>query len=331
MTAPSAILIFASFTLALAARSVAAQPTSRAECVQLLTSDDGGALDQAAAHTLMAVDLRASAARDRRTAAEVVRETSRDSAAARAERVCGAIAMERVQTSALLTGYYRPVVPARRSKDEGFRYPLYRLPEPALRGRSRAEIDRGALDGRVSALAWLADPIEAFFIHVQGSAVLDLPDGRMAVGYAGSNGRPYTSIGALLVGDGRMRREDVTMESLKTYLRERPSERDAILRANERYVYFQQVPDAAVGSLGVPLTDGRSVAADPAVYPPGTLLFLDAPAGAAVSSRLVFVQDRGTAIVGPGRLDLYVGTGESAAKVAGPLKQNVDVYVVRAR
>jgi membrane-bound lytic murein transglycosylase A len=240
--------------------------------------------------------------------------------------------LERARTDVLLTGYYRPIVPARRSRDSEFRVPLYGLPDPSLRTRTRAEIDRGALEAKAPVVAWLADPIEAFFIHVQGSAVLELPDGRMTIGYAGSNGRPYTSIGAQLVRDGRMRREEVTMASLKAYLRDHPSDRDAILHTNERYIYFREVEDEAIGSLGVPLTDGRSVAADPGVYPPGTLLLIDSSdAAAGLSPRLAFVQDQGSAITGPARLDLYVGTGDEAGRIAGPLQQRVSVYVVRAK
>jgi membrane-bound lytic murein transglycosylase A len=247
-------------------------------------------------------------------------------------RLCDALTLERTAASALLTGYYRPVVPARRARDGKFRHPLYGLPEPALRGFSRAQIDRGALDGKVPVLAWLSDPVETFFIHVQGSALLAMPDAQVAIGYAGSNDKSYTSIGALLAKDGRMRLEDVTMASLKAYLRDHPDEREGILHANERYIYFRFVDTPPVGSMGVSLTDARSVAADPAVYPPGTLLFLRAvDGGGPVSARIVVVQDRGTAIVGPGRLDLFVGSGEDAGKVAGALRQRVEIFTMRAR
>jgi membrane-bound lytic murein transglycosylase A len=332
---PPATVIWSLCVLA-AAMPADAQSLSEGECTRLLVDDEGQApLREAAARNLAALAVRAPDAQAVRRASEALIEAlpSTDYA----ERLCASLVMRRAAPAALLTGYYRPLVPASRTREGEFRHPLYALPPADLRGLPRAAIERGALNGTVPVVAWLDDPIEAFFIHIQGSALLALPDGgRMAVGYAGSNGRSYTSIGALLVRDGRMRREDVTMESLKRYLRDHPSERDAILHANERYIYFQAVDEHAAGSLGVPLTGGRSVAADPAVYPPGSLLFITPPANSpggtgSITPRLVFVQDRGSAITGPGRLDLYVGTGEAAGSIAGPLQQEVDVFVLTPR
>jgi membrane-bound lytic murein transglycosylase A len=308
-----------------------AEPLTHAQCRTLLGLDGAplGPLREAAVRNLGAAALEAPDADSLRRAAEaVIAATSGGDATI--EGVCRSLVVEPVARQALLTGYYVPVVPARRSRDETFQHPLYALPAPALRQHSRAEIDRGALDGTVSVVAWLADPVEAFFIHIQGSARLALPDGQMAVGYAGSNGRAYTSIGAVLIADERMRREEVSMESLKAYLREHPNERDAILHANERYIFFREIAGEPVGSLGVPVTAGRSVAADPAAHPPGTLLFIRPRDGSTgVSPRLVFVQDRGSAITGPARLDLFVGTGDEAGRIAGPLQQQVDVFVLR--
>jgi membrane-bound lytic murein transglycosylase A len=134
-----------------------------------------------------------------------------------------------------------------------------------------------------------------------------------------------------MVQQGRMRQEEVSMASLKGYLRDHPSERDVVLQANERYIYFQRLDNPPVGSLGVPLTDGRSVAADPAHYPPGTLLFINPIGADASAGRLVFVQDRGSAITGKERLDLFVGTGDDAGRIAGAMRQQVEIYVLRAR
>lgn len=267
-------------------------------------------------------------ARDRRQVTEYVLRTS-DVPAQRAAALCDRLAVEAVRTEVLLTGYYRPLVPARTAPEGAFLYPLYALPPPGLRGYSRAEIDAGALDGNVPVVAWLDDPVEVFFVHVQGSALLDLPEGPVAVGFAGSNDRSYTSIGTTVVRQGRMQEEDVSMESLKAYLRAHPSERDEILQTNQRYIYFTRADSRPIGSLGVPVTPGRSVAADPSVYPPGTLLFIRSVARVrGVPPRLAFVQDRGSAIVGPGRLDLFLGTGEEAGRVAGDLRQEVQAYVL---
>lgn len=305
------------------------QALSDADCESLLTTDDADApLGDAAARNLEAAVLRGPSGLDARRVTEYVLRTT-EAPRQRAAALCGWLAAERVSAKVLLTGYYRPLVPARAVRDEAFRYPLYAVPPPDLRGHSRAEIDAGALDGRVPVLAWLDDPVEVFFIHVQGSALLDMPEGMVAVGFAGSNDRPYTSIGSVVVGQGKMRLEEVSMESLKGYLREHPAERDEILHANERYVYFARVDSRPIGSMGVPVTPGRSVAADPSVYPPGTLLFIQSVASArGAPPRLAFVQDRGSAIVGPGRLDLFLGTGEGAGRLAGDLRQDVQVYVL---
>jgi membrane-bound lytic murein transglycosylase A len=308
-----------------------AQPLPPAECVRALAGDvDPAQVREALSRNLKAPALDRPAARPVRQATITALDAL--AGAAGLERLCAALVMERAADAALLTGYYRPVVPARPSRDGEFRHPLYALPDSSLRGLSRARIDGGALDGRVPVVAWLADPIESFFIHVQGSALLAMPDGQIAVGYAGSNDRPYTSIGALLVRDGKMRLEDVTMASLKAYLRDHPSERDAILHANERFIYFRRLDSPPVGSLGVELTAVRSVAADPGVYPPGTLLFLrPVDAAGPVDARLVVVQDQGSAIVGPRRLDLFTGSGEEAGAVAGALRQTVEIFVLRPK
>lgn len=307
-----------------------AEPLTRDECRVLLRLDTAREpIAEAAAHNLAAAALNTAGAGGLRRTAEALLAPPSSGGSLDADRLCRSLVVEPV-TTALLTGYYVPVVPARRTRDPEFRYPLYALPDAAQRDLSRAEIDRGALADRVPAIAWLSDPVEVFFIHIQGSALLELPEGRMSVGYAGSNGRPYTSIGALLVSDGRMRREDVSMETLKEYLRSHHEERDAILHANERYIYFRELDGDPVGSLGVPLTAHRSVAADPAVYPPGSLLFLRPVDGSTgIGARLVFVQDRGSAITGPDRLDLFVGTGEEAGRIAGPLQQRVEVFALR--
>jgi membrane-bound lytic murein transglycosylase A len=324
-------LAAALLTIVACAGPAVAQSAIPVGCPDLLAADhELSSLAAAARQTLAATGLQSGTGVEARNAAALVLDAAGRGEPASA--LCARLLPEPVDVPVLLTGYYRPVVAARRERDGTFRFPLYALPPSDLRLLPRAAIDGGALDGRTAAVAWLADPIEAFFIHIQGSAVLALPDGEMAVGFAGSNERAYTSIGSVLVSTGRMRREDVSMEALKQYLRDHPEERDTLLQTNERYIYFQTISSEPIGSLGVPLTDGRSVAADPAVYPPGTLVFIRPREGHPdVTPRLVFVQDRGSAITGPGRLDLYVGTGDEAARIAGPLQEAVDVFVMRSR
>jgi len=264
----------------------------------------------------------------------------------------------------LVTGYYEPELPASRERTERFRYPIYRLPDDlvdidvgafcaACAGRiavgrvqgrrfvpyySRADIDgSGALQGREAELAWLDDPVEVFFLHVQGSGLLRFEDGSaMRVSYAGSNGRPYRSIGKILVEAGKMPLEEASLSSLKAYVRAHPEERDSLFAQNERYVFFRPVPVGPIGSLGVPLTAGRSLAVDSDAYPLGSLGFLrvgaesgsDRPASIA---RFVCAQDTGAAITGPARVDLFWGTGEAAARRAGDLRATGELYILVAR
>ena len=263
----------------------------------------------------------------------------------------------------LVTGYYQPELPARRTRSARFRYPLYRIPDnlvdvdltqfcPACGGRviqgrvkdgqlvpyySRAEIDAGALADRGYEVAWLDDPVEAFFLHVQGSALLHFDDGvQMQISYAGSNGRPYTSLGRVLVEQGKMERAAVSLQSLKDYLRAHPAEQEQLMESNQRYIFFRPVITGPIGSIGVPLTAGRSIAADASIYPRGGLVFLrilpgDVPQGAPAApilSRVVLIQDAGTAITGPGRIDVFFGSGATAASIAGTLRNPGELYMV---
>ncbi len=260
----------------------------------------------------------------------------------------------------LVTGYYQPQLSASRKRSDRFRYPLYRIPSdivdidlgdfcPSCAGKitqgrvqdgklvpyyTRADIDGGVLNGRDLELAWLDDPIEAFFLQVQGSGVLRFEDGvTMQASYSSSNGRPYTSLGKVLVDQGKMSRDAVSLSSLKEYLRAHPSEQASLMASNQRYIFFRAVITGPIGSLTEPLTSGRSIAADPTVYPQGGLAFLHIdprPGVAPVDrniNRLVLVQDAGTAISGAERLDVYWGSGSTAEDIAGMMRNAGEVYL----
>lgn len=278
------------------------------------------------------------------------------------QSICDRLRLYRVETvePVLITGYYQPELGASRKRTERFRYPLYRTPDdlvdadlgqfcPACAGRvahgrvqngklvpyySRAEIESGALAGRGYEIAWLDDPVEAFFLHVQGSALLRYDDGvHMEVSYSGSNGLPYTSLGSALIAAGKMSRANVSLQTLKDYLRAHSEEQGALMSANQRYIFFRAVTAGPVGSLGVPLTEGRSVAADQKIYPPGALVFLrisarDPRQEQPLVSRFAVIQDAGTAITGPGRLDVFWGTGLTAEAIAGDMRNPGEVYLV---
>lgn len=262
----------------------------------------------------------------------------------------------------LVTGYYEPVVAGSLAPSDGHRWPLYALPDDlvtvlippfgltnASRGRlvgrldgrnvvpyhTRREIDGAdALSGKGLELAWLADPVERFFLHVQGSGVVRLPDGsERRVGYAGSNRYPYRSIGRLLADEGKIPLSEVTMQTVKDYLAANPGERDRILDYNESYVFFRWTDGGPFGSLRAKLVPFASVAVDPRVYPPGSILLLEtdipSPEGAMRAFKgLVVAMDTGGAIKGAGRVDLFCGTGKDAGEIAGRLKSRGRLFLL---
>ncbi len=258
----------------------------------------------------------------------------------------------------LVTGYYQPVFAGSLTPTPPFLHPLHRVPDDLAiaagkgkktavgrfdRGRvvpywTRGEIEQGQLL-RGAELVWLRDPFDAFILHVQGSGVIQLPDGSVrGVHYAQSNGRAYHSVGKYLVDADRMQLADVTMDSIRRYIEQHPAERDQILRSNDAYIFFHwSEPGPAIGSLGQELTAGRSVAADQRWYPPGAVLFLDSRRPVMNNGevaewrqmhRLVTVQDTGSALVGPGRLDVFWGTGEQAGQEAGQMKEDGDACLL---
>jgi membrane-bound lytic murein transglycosylase A len=240
-------------------------------------------------------------------------------------------------TSALVTGYYEPELDGSRTKDSAHPFPLYRLPPDPTR-YDRAQIDAGALKGKKLELLWVSDRIEAFFLQVQGSGRVRLQDGEVVrVGFAGTNERPYVSIGKAMVDAGIMTKEEASLQSIRAYLNAHPDEIDGWLRKNPRYVFFKESKAGAdagpMGALHVPLTPGRSIAVDPAFVPLGLPVWLDTtqPVTNAPLQRLVVAQDKGSAIKGPGRIDLFWGAGQEAEAMAGPMRQQGTYWVIVPR
>ena len=200
---------------------------------------------------------------------------------------------------------------------------------------------RAASAGRGLELAWARDPVDVFFMEIQGSGTLRFPDGReQRVGYAGANGRAYRAIGRLLIDEGHVPREAMSMQAIREWLRVHPAERQRVLQHNESYVFFRPLPGPPEGSLGRPLTPGRSVATDARLFPPGALAFLDteqperSPDGTVrwvPLARFVLNQDTGGAIRGPGRVDFFWGRGEGAAFAAGLMRQPGRLYFLVPR
>lgn len=205
----------------------------------------------------------------------------------------------------------------------------------------RGEIERGALADRDLALAWLSDPIDAFFIHVQGAARLRMTDGRLLrVTYAAKTGHPFTGAGRVLVELGELALEKVTMQSIRAWLRDHPERVNEILWRNRSYIFFRQadVDDPALGPIAaakVPLTPGRSIAVDRLLHTFGTPFFVDALRLTAFDGepfrRLMIAQDTGSAILGPARGDLFAGSGAAAGDIAGVVRHSADFYALLPR
>ncbi|MEO6030116.1 MAG: MltA domain-containing protein [Candidatus Binatia bacterium] len=255
----------------------------------------------------------------------------------------------------LFTGYYLPTLPARTTRDARFRFPIYGRPSDlvtaplgdlgapcacreqvvgrVVRGSltpyyTRAEIDGGAL-GATPVLAWVEDAVGLFFLQIQGSGVLTYPDGRSrTIGFAASNGQPYVSVGKLLVERGALSLDRASMGGIRDWIAAHPDDGARLLQENPRYVFFRELEGPPIGSLGVPVTAGRTIATDPAVFPPGALAFVHVPplGPSAGLERFVFNQDAGAAIRGTGRVDVFFGAGDEAATSAGRLRSPGELY-----
>ena len=229
---------------------------------------------------------------------------------------------------ALFTGYYEPVLDGSPTRTQRFAYPIYRRP-PELRDGAvwydRATIESGILRGRGLEIAWLDDPVEVFFLHIQGSGRIRLTNGTtIRVGYAGRNGYAYASVGQELVRRGIFNRSQVSAETIRTYVRANPSSGMALLNFNPSYVFFRKLAnlDAAkgpIGAMGRSITTLRSVAVDPDFVPLGAPVWVE-KSGDDPMHRLMIAQDTGGAIKGAQRADIFFGTGRDAGHAAGTIK-----------
>lgn len=267
----------------------------------------------------------------------------------------------------LLTGYYEPLLEGSRVATARFRVPLYRRPvdlenvvAESQRGApgigfthmrrtqqglvpyaTRAEIDAGALAGKGLELVWLADPVDAFFVQIQGSGLVRFAGGgTMRITYDGKNGHPYGSVGRLLIDRGVIGAEAMTLQRLGDHLRADEKRGREIMQHNASYVFFRELSPAeattAHGALDIPLTAGRSLAVDASVHALGTPIYIDAPrlrhAVAGIPfRRLMIAQDVGSAIRGPERGDIYFGSGHRAGALAGITKHPGQFYVLLPR
>lgn len=221
--------------------------------------------------------------------------------------------------TSLITGYYEPELDARLVPDARFRIPLYALPpQPRV---SRKAIMAGALAGRGLELAYLESSVERFFLQVQGSGRLRLPDGVLRLGYAGQNGAAYRSLGQEMVARGLIAADVISADSMRAWFAAHPDRTEEILALNPSWVYFRPLdlpPDQGpIGTAGVPLTAGVSLAVDPAHVPLGAPVLLETTVGGRPFRRLMVAQDTGGAIKGAQRADIFFGTGQAAGVRAG--------------
>lgn len=270
----------------------------------------------------------------------------------------------------LVTGYYEARLQGALTRTDIYKYPLYRAPEDmvyinlsefplyskyeglpkALKGRysgknrilpyySREEIDvHQELANQKRELVWIDNPIDVFFLQIQGSGMVELRNGEMIrVNYAGSNGHPYRAIGTLLIQQEILTRENVSMQSIREYLENNPDKLDEVFNYNPSYVFFKKVEKGPLGFMGVPVTPYRSIATDRHLFPKGVLCYIETELPIFDSTGIdierwepykgfVLNQDTGGAIRSPGRMDLFTGHGDMNELIAGHMKQPGKLY-----
>ena len=269
------------------------------------------------------------------------------------------------EASGFLTGYYEPEVEASRERTDTYRVAFLSRPDDLANGRGatsgafdarggagrwvegrllpyfdRGEIEEGALDGRGLEIAWVRDPVDVLFTQIQGSARLRFADGStLRIGYAAHNGHRYVPVGRVLVERGIATREQMSMDFIRTWMGQNQEAARDVLRQNRSYVFFRvktelSAEDGPIGGQGVPISEWRSLAIDRNVHAYGTPVYVSGlmPTGPSESGepfrRLMIAQDTGSAIVGPARGDLFLGTGAEAGSTAGRIRHRADWYVL---
>ena len=255
----------------------------------------------------------------------------------------------------LFTAYFTPILDGRLAPDAEYRYPLYALPpdlEKGLNGvilgqrtpagirgyPTRRAIEAGSLlVAQGLELAWLRDPLDAYIAHVNGSAILKLADGsEHRLGYAGKNGRPYTSLGGELIDDGHVDRDDMSLHAIRAWARENPDLVAEYLSRNDSYVFFTPIDGNPRGSLNVEVEPYRTLATDKTLFPRGAITFVDtdlplSTEDSAPFLQLMLDQDTGGAIRTAGRADIYLGVGPGAEDRAGRTRSPGQLYYLFLR
>ena len=254
----------------------------------------------------------------------------------------------------LITGYFEPLLYGSRYKDDVYKYPVYKTPKDLVtiknkkrnlnfkRFKYKAKIRKGRYipyDTRaqiqnrtdLEVICYVNDPIDLFFLQIQGSGRVILNDGEnINVGYANQNGRPYFAIGKHLIQEGYLTKEEVSLQSIKSFLEENPSKMQSIMNLNQSYVFFHESEQTATGSLNVPLIAKRNIAVDRNYIPLGMPVFLETfnPKTKEPINRLVVAADTGGAIKGEIRADYFMGFGEEAKELAGLMKEEGRLHML---
>ncbi|MDA1266635.1 MAG: MltA domain-containing protein, partial [Planctomycetota bacterium] len=248
----------------------------------------------------------------------------------------------------LFTAYCTPILEGSLFPEGKYRHPLYALPpdlektaDGTILGRrtasglepypTRSVIEAGFLGGQGLELAYLSDPLDAFIAHVNGSAIIRLPDGGEArFGYAGKNGRPYKSLGRMLVQDGHIDANSLSLAQIRAWASRHPAKVQQYLDRNDSFVFFQQINGTPRGSLNEEVTSGRTLATDKSLFPRGAICYVDAQLpssrGTVTYRQLMFDQDTGGAIRTAGRADIYLGIGPEAERRAGATRSEGQLY-----
>jgi membrane-bound lytic murein transglycosylase A len=267
-----------------------------------------------------------------------------------------------------VTAFYEPEIDVSERPEGEFRFPLYRrpddlvdldganrpadLPEACAFGRlcageitaypDRQAIDQGFLEGRGLEIAWAKSKVDVFFVHVQGAARLRYPDGRIGhITYAAKAGHPFSPIGRLLIERGEIDAEEISMQSIRAWLARNPEKVDEVLWHNRSYIFFREAPPGnpargPVAAAKVPLLAGRSLAVDKAIHTFGFPFFVSSRSlthldGGRPFRRLMLALDTGSAIVGPARGDIFIGSGDAAGELAGTVRDEADFAILIPR
>ncbi|MCD6266194.1 MAG: MltA domain-containing protein [Deltaproteobacteria bacterium] len=264
----------------------------------------------------------------------------------------------------LFTGYFEPIFDGSLERDSIHRYPIYRRPDnlftihlglfrPELSGQrimariqgnrlvpyyTRKDImENNILEKKNLEIAWLKDPLDIAILQIQGSGMIKLPSGQIIrVGYSASNGHPYKSIGRYMIDNGYITSDNLSLQAIRSFIKQNPDIKDEILNYNPSYVFFRLLDRGPVGNIGVPLTPGRSIAVDDRLFPKGALVYIRCQkpimgkdgniTGWVPFSRFLLNQDTGGVIKGPGRADIFWGSGQYAELAAGNLKHKGEMY-----